>query len=364
MSVRVLVVTAAIGAGHDVSAGAVARGVRRLRPDASVEVLDGLAVAGRAVRAALGGTGSLTHDRFPALFDAQYRLLVGSPTGGRISAWVAGAAVGSRLLAAVERARPDVVVSTYPGSTAVLARLRACGRLRPPLVSTITDLAALRFWADPACDLHLLTHAEAREEVLAIAGRGARIDHVRGLTDERFEAPPSREEARRALGLEDDAPVVVVSGGGWGVGDLGTAVEVVLRASPRAVAVVLCGHNASARERLRARFGAERRCRLLGFTDRMPELLAAADVLVHATGGLTVLEAQICGTHAISFGWGVGHVRINNLAYRRTGLAAVAGDRRELERAVRRGLSAPRPRDERYATLPAAAERVLAVAAQ
>ena len=32
--------------------------------------------------------------------------------------------------------------------------------------------------------------------------------------------------------------------------------------------------------------------RVYGFTDKMPELLAAADVLVHSTGGVTCLEAQ------------------------------------------------------------------------
>ncbi len=48
---------------------------------------------------------------------------------------------------------------------------------------------------------------------------------------------------------------------------------------------------------------------LLGFTDQMSDLLAAADAMVHSTAGLTVLEAQIRGCPVISYGFAVGHMR-------------------------------------------------------
>ena len=49
----------------------------------------------------------------------------------------------------------------------------------------------------------------------------------------------------------------------------------------------------------------------MGFTDRMGDLMAAADALVHSTAGLTVLEAIIrgCPVSRTAFG---GHVRANN----------------------------------------------------
>jgi processive 1,2-diacylglycerol beta-glucosyltransferase len=85
-------------------------------------------------------------------------------------------------------------------------------------------------------------------------------------------------------------------------------------------------------------------------------------VVVHSTAGLTVLEAQMCGTWAISYGWGVGHIRINNRAYRRFGLADVAATPQELEAALRRALAAPRPVDRSFAALPAAADALLELA--
>jgi processive 1,2-diacylglycerol beta-glucosyltransferase len=93
----------------------------------------------------------------------------------------------------------------------------------------------------------------------------------------------------------------------------------------------------------------------------MCEWLSAADVLVHSTAGLTVLEAQMCGTWAISYGWGVAHIRANNRAYERFGLADVATTPEQLRAALRRRLATPRPVDRSFAALPSAADAVLAL---
>ena len=90
----------------------------------------------------------------------------------------------------------------------------------------------------------------------------------------------------------------------------------------------------------------------LGFTDRMPEVLRRRDVLVHSTAGLTVMEALVLGCPVVSYGWGVGHLRANNAAFARHGLAAVAGSR-----------PAPRGRPARGARPPAPARPVLRRAA-
>src|SRR6476659_3474619 len=128
-----------------------------------------------------------------------------------------------------------------------------------------------------------------------MAGNDADIRHVRGLSRPEFTQPPERGAARAALGLPAEGPVVVVSGGGWGIGDVDQAARTVL-GIPGATAVCLCGGNAGLRARLDAAFADEPRLRTEGFTDRMADWLSAADVLVHSTAGLTVLEAEMCGT--------------------------------------------------------------------
>jgi UDP-N-acetylglucosamine:LPS N-acetylglucosamine transferase len=352
---RVLIISTDIGAGHDLPAALLADGLRARGAEVVVE--DGVAAMGQLAVSTIRRGAETVLRRLPLLFEVQYWLATQFAPTRHFTQWV-GERLGGGLVELARRHRADVVVSTYPGTTEVVGRLRQAGRLDVPCASAITDLAALRYWAQPGIDLHLLIHAESADEVAAIIGRRAGIRHVRGLVRPEFEDPPSRAAAREALGLPPTAPIVLVSGGGWGVGDVEEAARVVLEL-PGAMAVCLCGTNEELRARIAARHPSDSRVRALGFTDRMCEWMAAADVLVHSTAGLTVLEAQLCGTHAVSFGWGVAHVRINNAAYRRFGLAHVADDAAELRRLLPRLVAEPRPRDLDYAALPAASDAVL-----
>jgi UDP-N-acetylglucosamine:LPS N-acetylglucosamine transferase len=270
---------------------------------------------------------------------------------------------GGRLARFVRERRPDVVVSTHPAVTEGLGQLRRRGELEAVTVSAVTDLSALRYWASRGIDVHLITHPESEAEVRGIAGPATRIEAVHGLTDPAFLDPPSEAEARAALDLPAQGGVVAVSGGGWGVGDLDGAIRAALGTGGVAAVLCLCGRNHALRDRVAARFAPDPRVRALGFVERMVDVMAAADVLVHSTAGLTVLEAWMLGCRPISYGWGIGHVRLNNRAFRRFGIAEVVSGERELPGAIAGALAAPRvPRVEEFARLRSAAEVVLELA--
>jgi len=356
VSVRVLIVTADIGAGHDLPARLLAEAIEDR--GASVTVVDAIEEAGGILKAATRTGAETVLRRLPWLFALQYFLAATFRPTQAFVEW-AGTRLGrptmQRLVAAH---RPDVVVSNYPASTEILGHMRAHGRLGVPVVAAITDLAALRYWAHPGMDAHLLIHEESHAEVAQIAGTRHPIVHARGMVRPAFERPPSRAEARRALDLDGDVPIVLVSGGGWGVGDLQGAIDVALEL-PDTFVVALCGRNDAVRAALEARFRPDERVRIEGFTERMPDYLAAADALVHSTAGLTVCEAIMRGCAPISYGWGRAHIRVNNRAYVRFGLAQVAADPTQLRETLA-GALAQRPEPDRsFARLPSAASVVL-----
>jgi processive 1,2-diacylglycerol beta-glucosyltransferase len=359
---RVLILTASIGEGHDLPARVLADGLLRERPDARVRIADGLEAMGPPFPRIADAGSKFDSRTGDLLFDAEYWLLSQVGPTRRLAGWVLATVGGRRMLKVIAAERPDVVVATYPGVSEVLGRLRRAGRLGVPTVSAITDLAALRFWAHPGIDLHLVTHPESIAEVRSIAPQ-SRVVCTSGLTSPDFLVPRDPADARRALGLPVDGAVVVISGGGWAVGDLAGAAEVALGIEGATV-VCLCGRSDAVRGRLELAFAAQPRVWVEGFTDRMGDWLAAADVLVHSTAGLTVLEAIIRGCAVISYGWGRGHIRANNRAYKRFGLAEVAATRADLVAALRRALQRPRVPDLAYAHLTTAAAAVLQEAAR
>ena len=153
--------------------------------------------------------------------------------------------------------------------------------------------------------------------------------------------------------------MVLVSGGGWGIGDLEGAIEIALSDGDTLVACIT-GRNEAAREKLEQRFGDNEQVRILGFTEQMSDWMAAADAMVHATAGLTVLEAHIRGCPVVSYGFYAGHLRANNAAFERFGLAEVARSEHELESMLRHVTRERRSPDSSFASLPSIASRVLA----
>jgi hypothetical protein len=93
----------------------------------------------------------------------------------------------------------------------------------------------------------------------------------------------------------------------------------------------------------------------------MSDWMAAADAMIHATAGLTVLEAHIRGCPVVSYGFSAGHLRANNAAFERFGLAEVARSDHELESVLRHVTRERQSPDSSFASLPSIASRALAV---
>ena len=355
---RVLVLTADIGEGHDLPARMIKEDVEREIPGATVEIVDGLKAMGRISSSVVRDGSRFTFRWMPWMFDLQYWLITKfAPTRWLMHhiSYVLGA---RGLMRVVEEHRPDVVVSTYPGVTAVLGMLRENRRLLVPVQSAITDLAGLRYWAHPGVDLHFVTHPESIEEVERLVGPGS-VEWMRPPIARDFLMPRTRAAAREALGVPAHARMVLVSGGGWGIGDLEGAIDAAL-AGEDTLVVCIAGRNESAREKLEQHYAGNERVQVIGFTEQMSDWMAAADAMVHSTAGLTVLEAHIRGCPVVSYGFSAGHLRANNAAFERFGLAEVARSEHELTTTLRHLTKERRSPDSSFASLPSIASRVLA----
>lgn len=358
---RVLILCADIGEGHLTIA-------RRLRDDlaaspdvAALELRTDLDVLGPRLGPFLTRGFELHLDQLGWSYELAYHLFFQRALGRRLGQLALAALGGRALRRTIAQFAADVVLAEYPLMSAALGELRLRGRLDIPVCSSISDPAGLYYWAHPGVDLHLLYWPESAGEVERIAGPGRSVV-VRPPLDRRFFEPADRAAARALLELPEHAPVVLVSGGGWGVGDLIGATEVAARTAPHAAIVCLAGRSEEKRARLAAAQGCNPSVRILPFTDRMPELLQAADVLVHTTGGTTALEAHIVGCPMINYGTGPAHVCAHARALQERGIAQWAPNRAALGPALVRALAGERPRPPVLDGLPEAFELVLVTA--
>ena len=339
---RVLILSADVGEGHAAAARALSEQLAASPQPTEVTIIDGLAAMGRPLQMVVEDGYRVQLKVAPWTYSFVYWTLDHVwPVR-----WVSRRLlylVGSRRLArCVREHRPDVVVSTYPVITVVLGRLRRMGVVTCPTVATITDLTGLFFWAQPGIDTHLVCYDESVSAVERIAGRGS-AQVVAPLISAEFLEPRCPAESRRALGLPEEGRMVVVSGGGWGVGDIEGAVRELCGVPEISSIVCLAGRNEELYEDLGNSFAHEDRVHVYGFTRRMPELLAAADVLVHSTGGVTCLEAKATRVPVVSYGLPVGHASLNTRAMADLRLLRLANDIDELRELVKASFPLERP---------------------
>ncbi|HZQ76920.1 MAG TPA: glycosyltransferase [Acidimicrobiia bacterium] len=352
--VRVLVISASMGAGHEGAARELARRVEARGGEAVV--VDFLDAFPRELARAWRSFYLFQLRRMPESYESTYQLFYRHPRLWRPFVRFERALSGARTLQWVERYRPDVVVSTYSFATLVVGRLREEGRVTVPAVNFLTDFAVHPRAVHPAVDLNLAIHPVAADNARRqVDGRvlalGPAVDPAFRPSASSSSSPPSsggrRAATREWLGVGDDRPLVLIVAGSWGIGDIPATVAPLV-ADGRFAVVTVCGQD----EGLRRRLESEGLGRVLGWTDRMPEIMAATDVLVENAGGLTSLEAFACGVPVVSYRPIPGHGRDNIASMRRAGVTTVPADDAELVAAVDR---LARAGPERSAQLAAAA---------
>lgn len=324
---RVLAVTASMGAGHDGAAREIAARLEARGHQAVVkDLLDAAPFRiGRAVRS--GYEIQLRH--FPASYEATYGIWSRAPRLCRVVERLATALTGRRLQRWVRETEADLVVSTYPLATLALGRMRSAGRMDADLVGFVTDFAVHPLWVHPGADLILTVDASSARSARDKTG-GPVVGCGPAVAD-RFDADrlPSRRDTRERLGLTDNESAVLIVAGSWGTGDVMTTTSAVSGCG--FVPVVVCGRDAAIHSRVadQAR-SLQGRSIVLGWTDEMPALMSACDALVENAGGLTAFEAMRAGLPVITYQPIAGHGRANAKAMSAAGVTTWPKNEAEL----------------------------------
>jgi len=340
-----LVLSGSIGKGHDSVAEACASALARAGYRSTV--LDCMAL--------LGGVGSRIGESVfrrmlavPPLYDGFHfsQMRAGSPLAERMER-AAAARLVPRLRDVIARSGVQVLVSVFATGAGALGRLRA-ELPGARAVVVCTDATAHRFWVHEGIDRYVVCSPAAAGTVRQYLPR-ADVALVPPPVRPAFFAAPDRLAARRALGIHPAVRCVLVMAGGWGLAPIEGAATALARSGYRVLAVA--GANARLRRRLERAARAVGSARgappgaavdgappgagggppgagrpagavftagsgpgitVFGYTERVPELMAAADVVV-TSAGQTCHEARVVGRPLVVLDVVPGHGRENLL---------------------------------------------------
>jgi processive 1,2-diacylglycerol beta-glucosyltransferase len=286
METRILVLTAAYGEGHNAAANALAMAFNEYSPG-SAKVVDVFALANPRLNSIVRSAYLTAINRTPRLWKLIYALM-DKPLLMNIGLWTLRSQ--SRILEAViERERPAAICSSFPAYAALLQRLRRQGRCSIPHFNIVTDSISINsVWWRPGCDGWFVPNEDTAEVMRAAGVDPARL-HVSGF--------PVTPYFRKSEGIVTRP--ILASG-----------------APPRVLYIINSGtHNAEATARLllaedewevtctvgrdeelrttllAAASGRRLKADILGWTDKIPELLMTHHVVVSKAGGATTQEA-------------------------------------------------------------------------
>jgi hypothetical protein len=279
-----------------------------------------------------GRAGQRVFDRLmavPGVYDglhfAQFR------TGGRVARVaerLAARPAVPRLRAELDHDPADLVLSVFATgalAAAELRRQRDEGRPGGPEFRAVVycpDVAAHKLWVHEGTDLFLVSSAAAAASVRRFLPR-ARIATVPPPVRSAFYDAPGQAAARQRLGIPQAARCALLIDSGWGFAPLPAAAAALADAGVHVLAVA--GRNARVERRLRELAAGRPTLQPFGFTDRVPELMAAADVVIALPGAATCAEARVVGRRLLLLDVMPGHGRDNLLHELEQGNAEACG---------------------------------------
>ncbi len=201
-----------------------------------------------------------------------------------------------KVLKELKSFAPDLVIVTEIGAAEIASIGKREGWFSAPILAVLTDFQAEPPWMQPEIDFFCVATEQTKLQLIGWGISPNRI-LISGIPiNPLFALPLKKEQVRHSLGLRPQIPTVLLMAGGMGMAPLDRIASMLAMCGLPVQAVAVAGHDGALRQRLEAMRG-----RLpmdlvtFGWTNRIPDLMAASDLLITKPGGLTVSEALASG---------------------------------------------------------------------
>lgn len=183
------------------------------------------------------------------------------------------------------RENPDYIISPHFLPPEVAGYLKKKKKISSKIITVITDLGIHPYWITEGTDAYVV-HSDFASRQLQARGVAKERIRVSGIpVDDKFLGVYSRREVADRLCLDPDTFTVLLATGSFGLGPIEQLVDLL---HTEAQIIVVCGRNQRLYQRLSEKKYAE--VRVFGFTDTMHELMSCADIMLTKAGGLSVTE--------------------------------------------------------------------------
>jgi processive 1,2-diacylglycerol beta-glucosyltransferase len=289
---NILFLTAATGGGHVKAAQALMRQMEKQLPDCRTMLVDSLKYINPLVDKVVTGLYLQTIKKAPYIYGKFYDL---SENDDFITDFVKAfnSLLSGRLNRLFKQYCFDAAVCAHTMPLQMLSSLKKKGLLNIPLLGIVTDFTHHSFWNLQGVDAFIVAHKAVKNEMIKLGIRDDRVFDCGIPVAEEFLKKDNRSIALKKLGLKNK-PTLLLMGGSLGFGEMLSVFSSLLNLKRDIQIIAVAGHNSKLREGLeKLKKGTRKSVKVLGYTDKISELMDAADLLITKPGGITVSEALV-----------------------------------------------------------------------
>lgn len=194
----------------------------------------------------------------------------------------------------------DLIVCVHPLGVANI--LPALDKQHPPFITVVTDLVSTHaFWFHKNADLCIVPTDSARQRAINFGIEPEKIIVVGLPVALKFcEHVGNKNQLRETLGWPQNKLTTLIIGGGEGMGPLEQTALALDNSNLPITLVIVTGRNEKLKRKLETLKWLHPTY-IYGFTQQMPEMMTAADILLTKAGPGTISEALNIGLPMILY---------------------------------------------------------------
>lgn len=295
---KVLIFYASYGGGHLSAAKSIQKYLEEnYSEDVESEIIDCIKYINIALDKVTTGAYREMAKKVPSLWGKVYS---NSQSGvlGHVSSR-ANKIMAIKLKNLIREKNPDLIISTHPFSSQMVSYLKRKGKINCSLATILTDFASHEQWlvGHEYTEFFFVSNDNMEKELCDYGVEKNKI-HVTGIPmSDRFFEKFDRDSVLNMFNLDPEKKVILFFGGGeFGLGKERTVQilrSLILNAHYYQI-VAISGKNEKMKEEfenLINELNVANKVKILGFTDKVPELMSISDLVVTKPGGLTTTES-------------------------------------------------------------------------
>ncbi|NNE99584.1 MAG: glycosyltransferase [Pyrinomonadaceae bacterium] len=296
---NVLILSASVGAGHVSAANAIEKELLNQNAAEEVRHIDVLEYTNPLFRRLYGKAYIEMVNKMPEVLGWIYESL-DKPWQNEKRRLALDRLNTQPFIKLIKKEKPDIAICTHFLPAEIISWLRAKGKIDTKQAIVVTDFDAHAMWLMHNYEHYFVALDETRVHLEKVGIRPETISVTGIPIDPAFAEKRDKLEMRIKHGLEKDRLTIIVSAGGFGVGNIELLLEALSELETPSQIVAICGRNKKLKAKI-DKLSLEKlnneRVKFLpiGYTNQMDELMSAADLIVGKPGGLTTSEALAKG---------------------------------------------------------------------